>query len=30
MMAMLGCLARDFVRGAKVGEHLIAGHGGRS
>ena len=27
MMAVRGGLARDFVGGAKVGEHLIAGHG---
>jgi len=27
MMAMPRGLARDFIGGAKVGEHLIAGHG---
>jgi hypothetical protein len=27
MVAMPRGLARDFIGGAKVGEHLIAGHG---
>ena len=27
MMPMRRRLARDFIGGAKVGEHLVAGHG---